>query len=92
MNLYLKGTKILLASFINSARLVVTGRADFWDINKNLGGSDMLKILKEARYFLKLYKSSRSNSRKNVLVQITLNYVTTFITEEQFYYDHRCVR
>ena len=38
MNLNLKGTKILLASFINSARLFVTSQTNFWDINQDLGG------------------------------------------------------
>ena len=37
MNLNFKGTKIILASFIDTASLVVTGWANFWDIKEDSG-------------------------------------------------------
>ena len=57
MNLNFKGTKIILANFIDSARLVVTGWANFWDIKEDSGVLNVLEILKEECHFLK--KSQR---------------------------------
>ena len=37
MNLNFKGTKIILGNFIDSARLVVTVWANFWDIKEDSG-------------------------------------------------------